>query len=358
MRIDMHCHVSGNGRDLQNLNHDVYFNAEDNQHWFTRLLYALIENDLKHLEADLNRDGNISTDEYFKLLYKLLKNSEELDGIVLLALDGVYAGQTGELDPVKTDLLISNRFLAERVRQLNAQLEQEGILKGFYLGASVNPNRKDWDSELEFVITQTEAVLLKLIPSTQGIDLADKRHEAFYQQLAKANLPLLCHVGPEYSFPEGIRQPALDDYRKLTKPLEQGVTIIAAHCAAPVFPLVDKNTIKDFYAFMKAANGGGKVQLWGDTSAFSISTRIPFIGEMVDTFPPEWLVNGSDFPVPIEAWPHLPWVTHDMSREEFVKISQTKNILDRDVRLKRAHGFAEAILENAAQVLRLPNGAR
>jgi len=39
---------------------------------------------------------------------------------------------------------------------------------------------------------------------------------------------------------------------------------------------------------------------------------------------------------------------------EYLKIKKTKNPLDRDVRIKRAHGFSDAILENAEKVLRLP----
>ena len=61
---------------------------------------------------------------------------------------------------------------------------------------------------------------------------------------------------------------------------------------------------------MKSANPGRKVQLWGDTSAFSLSTRIPIVQQVLEMFPSKWLVNGSDFPIPIEGWIHLPWVTH------------------------------------------------
>jgi hypothetical protein len=112
--------------------------------------------------------------------------------------------------------------------------------------------------------------------------------------------------------------------------------------------------VKEFYAFMKSANPGRKVQLWGDTSAFSLSTRIPIVQQVLEMFPPKWLVNGSDFPIPIDGWIHLPWVTHGVTLEEYREIKKTKNPLDRDVRIKRAHGFSDSILENAEKVLRLP----
>ncbi|MCX8030850.1 MAG: amidohydrolase family protein [Thermodesulfovibrionales bacterium] len=355
MKIDVHFHALGNGSDIESVETDIFFRATDNNHWFTRILYNLVEEDLIKLEADLNNDGKISTLEYFELTYRLLRDSEELDAIVLLALDGVYSPRTGVLDEKRTDLWVSNRFLYRKIKELNERLRKEGKTeKRFFLGASINPNRKDWQFELEFAINQLEAVLIKLIPSAQHIHLMDERHREFYRTLTRYNIPLLCHVGPEYSFAEGIRNRRLDDFRFLEKPLKEGVTVIAAHCATPVFPLIDKNYLKEFYIFMKEANGGGKINLWGDTSALSLSTRTPLLPQILEIIPQNWLIHGSDFPIPIDGWAHLPWVTFDITPQEYLYIVKTKNPLDRDVRIKRAHGFIDSILTNAEKVLRLP----
>jgi hypothetical protein len=357
MKIDIHCHVIGNGKDITKADEDVYLYADDNQLLFTRILANMIEEELERMEGDLNKDGTISTYEYFEMFYKMFASSEEINGIVLLALDAVYSPDTGKLDKKKTDLWVSNKFLSAKVKELNARLQNEvdpkKIMKKFYLGASISPNRNDWETELEFALAQQETVLVKLIPSTQHIKLTDAKHKDFYKALAVNNIPLLCHVGPEYSFPEGIRNKKLDNFRYLESPLNEGATVIAAHCATPVFPIIDKNETKEFYAFMKNANAGGTVKLWADTSALSLSTRLPFISEILDTFPPEWLVNGSDFPIPIDGWTHLPLVTHDISPAEYIEICRTKNPLDRDVKIKRAHGFSDSILENADKVLRI-----
>jgi uncharacterized protein len=357
MRIDMHVHAVGNGRDLTRIDEEIYFNADDNHQWFSSILYNMVEGDLEHLGADFNQDGRISTDEYLELIYRLLTQSEEIDGVVLLALDAVYSPKTGELDEQKTDLWVSNRFLHRTVSSLNERLNNESDpakkKKRFFFGASISPNRKDWEQELEYCATQTNAVLVKLIPSVQHVDLRDASHQAFYRALASHHLPLLCHVGPEYAFPEGIRMKELDDFRFLEKPLEYGVTTIAAHCATPLFPFVEKPQIKEFYAFMKAANGDGQVRLWADTSALSLSTRIFLMAAILETFPAQWLVHGSDFPIPIDGWAHLPWVTRDMTPPEYMRIWKTKNPLDKDVRIKQAHGFPDTILENAEKVLRL-----
>ncbi len=353
MKIDMHCHVIGNGKDIMNVENDVYLYAEDNQHWFTRILANLVEGELVRMEADLNRDGAISTEEYFALLYRMLGESEETDGVVLLALDALFSPKNGELDAERTDLWVSNRFLAGKVKELNGRLAASGSSgKKFFFGASVSPNRRDWREELDFA-DNAGAALVKWIPSAQHINVADDGHKEFYRTLAEKGLPLLCHVGPEYSFPEGIREKSFDSFRYLEKPLECGVTVIAAHCASPVFPVLDRNVVKDFAGLMRDANTGERVNLWADTSALSLSTRITFIPEILDMLSPEWLVHGTDFPIPIDGWPHLPLITGDVTPEEYIALCKTSNPLDLDVRIKRSHGFSDTILKNGLKVLRI-----
>jgi uncharacterized protein len=359
MKIDMHFHVVGRGKDIDQVDENVFFYPEDNNTFLTGVLYRLVERDLVKLGADLDRSGTVDTKEYLDLSYRFLSTSEEIDAVVLLGLDALYDPDSGLRDDKRTDLWVSNKFLSRRLQELNDRLRKKGGSgekgKRFYWGASVSPNRNDWEEEMEFVLGDPNAVLMKLIPSVQHIDLRDPNHRAYYETLARNRMPLLCHVGPEYSFPEGIRERERDNFRFLEKPLECGVTVIAAHCAAPVFP-IDRNETKEFAAFMRGTNTGGRVQLWGDTSAFSLLTRIPLLEEMLQMFPPHWLVHGSDFPIPIDGWVHLPWLTHDVTLEEYGEIRKTENLLDRDVRIKRAHGFSDGILENGEKVLRLPPG--
>ncbi|MFA5354069.1 MAG: amidohydrolase family protein [Thermodesulfovibrionales bacterium] len=356
MKIDIHFHMTGNGKDLKKIQEDVYFNPDDNNLFFTRVLYNLVSEELMRMEGDLDRDGQISTQEYINLCYKVVSDSEELDAVVILGLDGLFSPKTGLLDEKKTDLWVSNCFLSKVVRELNDRAGKEtdpAKVKKFFYGASVSPNRANWEEEMDTVVKDPYAVLMKLIPSTQHVTLMDSRHTELYKTLAQHRLPLLCHVGPEYSFPEGIRKKRLDNFRFLEKPLDCGVTVIAAHCATPVFPVIDRNEIREFYRFMKAANSGG-VKLYGDTSAFSLSTRLPILQEVLETFPPEWLVNGSDFPIPIDGWAHLPFFSPDVDIREYINIQKTVNPLDKDVRIKRAFGFSDSILENGGEVLRLP----
>ena len=61
MKIDVHFHVLGNRTDLNNVDNDVYFYADDNNHWFTRIFYNMIEKDIERQGADFNQDGKISS---------------------------------------------------------------------------------------------------------------------------------------------------------------------------------------------------------------------------------------------------------------------------------------------------------
>jgi predicted TIM-barrel fold metal-dependent hydrolase len=356
-RIDIHFHALGNGKDIENADNDIYQNFDDNHIWYIRLLHSSIQNALEKLGIDFNNDGEIATEEYFKLIYSLFTQSKEIDGIVLLALDAVYDFDTKDMDKKRTDLYITNTYLSNKVDELNEQLQNdpdvEDKSKTFYFGASVSPNRDDWETELDKVLNKTNAVLMKWIPSAQHVDLREKAHEKFYQALSEHDMPLLCHVGPEYSFPEGRRNEDLDNFRFLEYPLQHNVKVIAAHCAMPVFPLADKNETEEFVKFMESANSGGKMRLWADTSALSMQARALWIDEIVDNFPSDWLVHGSDYPLPFDHWPHQPWLQSKIDKKEYNQIKKEKNPLDKDIKIKRAYDFPDSILENTAKVLGL-----
>ena len=81
-----------------------------------------------------DNDGCLSTDGYFDLVYRLLKESKEIEGIVLLVFDAVYTDE-GEVDKIPTDLWISNKLLNDRVIALNKRFKSENIPdKRFFWG--------------------------------------------------------------------------------------------------------------------------------------------------------------------------------------------------------------------------------
>ncbi len=356
MKIDIHCHAVGKGKNYQTIDNDIYFNISDDSIFLSRIFYTffynILERNLIELGADTeSADGVVSTNEYFDLLYNILINSTEIDGIVLLAFDAVY-NTYGDLDIKTTDLWVSNKFLCDKIKVLNTKLLNNNIYhKKFFFGASVNPNNKNWEKELDFVLNQTDAVLIKWIPSVQHIQV-QKVDKEFYKLLAENGMPLLSHVGSEYAFPEGLKHKKNDHFCHLETPLNFGAKVIAAHCNTPSIPLFEKKEISEFYQFMCRMNQD-KVRLFSDTSALSSLTKFRYIDEIAKTFNPDWLVHGSDFPVPVEGWVNIPLVNPEISTNEYRDIINTKNPLDLDVLIKRAHGLSDKILENTQAVLRI-----
>ena len=138
---------------------------------------------------------------------------------ILLAMDGIY-DSSGQLDLGETLFLIPNDYI------LSVASETEKLVPG----ASVNPYRKDALYELERVASLGAAVV-KWIPNTMGIDPSDKRIIPFYRRLNELGMTLLTHAGTEYAVGGAVDQ-KLGNPRLLQLPLEEGVTVIAAHCAS------------------------------------------------------------------------------------------------------------------------------
>ena len=65
MKIDMHFHVVGRGKDINQVDDNVFFYPEDNNTLLTRVLYRLVEKYLGEAGADFDQSGTVDTNEYF-----------------------------------------------------------------------------------------------------------------------------------------------------------------------------------------------------------------------------------------------------------------------------------------------------
>lgn len=360
MKIDVHVHLLGDCTDIEKaLKHEaIYYNPNDNNKdlssfFIKNVVIQEIKSYLNEfINCKISRNG-IPEKDYIDMIYRLLADSNEIDALVLLAMDACYHHRLHSLQVRQTDLFITNKFLFKKIKELNERLKIDGhVGKRFFLGASVNPNREDWEDELDYVINETDAVLLKLIPSVHDVHLDDPAHEKFWKKLKVANLPLLCHVGPELAFAEGLINPELDHFTLLDTPLSHGVKVIACHCAAPFFPGYE-NSVIEFCNYLYQKNASG-CKLWADTSALMSTYRVLYISRFVKDYNPAYLVHGSDMPVPVNAMNHLPYVTYDVTMPEFIEFMNVKNPFDKEIKIKRAHGFRDSILSNAENVLRMP----
>lgn len=291
---------------------------------------------MRHFTGHLFK--KIDTQAVLNHLLETLNLAEKVDRAVFLALDEVYDAE-GNPSARGTHLHAANDFVAGLAR------DHEKVL----FGASVNPNRKDALEELERV-AEMGAVLVKWLPSAQGIDCADTRFVPFYRKLADLGLPLLPHVGAEHTIPVawGRRDmKELNHPERLELALDQGVKVVAAHCCLPVF-WWDPDHSAEFLSLML-----NYPNLYADVSALTLPSgfRARTITRMVGEFPPGRLLFGSDYPIPVN--PSL----RGWKGEQRERIKQAKavaNPMDRNLELLLAMGFHEQMFATTRQVLRLP----
>jgi predicted TIM-barrel fold metal-dependent hydrolase len=265
--------------------------------------------------------------------------SSRMDGVVCLALDPLYDDEGHRREDL-SHMWVDNEYVLHLQRELPDRV---------LLGASVHPYDPDFEDRVK-VYVDKGAVLLKWLPSAQGINLADERTRDAMVKLATIGpdgrpLPLLLHTGPEYAIPpwnirvkpyDFLSWGRLDRFRNLFhrrrwfKPdakavnanlrhaLDQGMTVIFAHCGLSyffpygllgrIFEHSDFKSVRDYLnAYPATSAPGGRC--FADCSAFATPFRQTQFEE-ISKLPQESLLFGSDFPTPVfelsagleEAW--------------------------------------------------------
>jgi len=272
----------------------------------------------------------------------VVNRSKYVDRSVLLALDQVY-DENGNVLRKKTHLHVPNSYLAGLAK------ENSRIL----LGASIHPYRLDWKDELDYCL-ENNAVLCKWIPSSQQINPAHPKCLPFFEKLVESKLPLLCHVGPEAAIPpydkpsQELNNPSL-----LRNALDAGVTVIAAHAALPLLPppFESERPYQELIDLFRDAESKDW-KIYADLSAINLGPRGLYIDRLKKDIPPQRLIFGSDYPIPIldvSQKPHLSlghWLKH------FFQTIFIRNPLDKNYRLIKNMDFDEALFYNASNILR------
>ena len=234
----------------------------------------------------------------------------------------------GTRNETLTQLCVPNEYVLKLAR------EYEELLPA----VSIHPHRKDALDRLHECI-EAGALALKWLPNSQGMDPSDKNIIPLYDLLAEHHIPLICHTGGEHTV--RVLDHRLSDPGLLQLPLERGVTVVCAHCATKS-GFVDKDY---FGVFIEMA------QKWpncyGDTSALATLNRarnLPRLAEMKELH--EKLIHGTDFPVPSSALPLMRY----FSMSELKRLQRIKNMLERDIQIKKSMGLSDVVFENAAKV--------
>jgi len=323
MKIDLHVHMVGNGAGGTGCWYRPRGWTKLGEPWMLKgfgLAPSVINEDLDS--------------RYVARLLSFIVSSS-LDAAVILAQDEPHDANGRKLEGVGS-FYVPNEYVLGL-----AQAHQE-----FLAGVSIHPARPDALEELERCLTGG-AVLLKCLPNCQNIDWSDRRYTRFLERMAEAGLPLLAHTGGEHTLP--VVDKRLADPRVLIRPLEIGVTCIAAHCGTASL-IFDQDY---FDVFVDLVNRFPN--FYGDNSAFSVPNgRIrgkhlerclqePLLGR---------ILHGSDSPVPVHG--HEAYMRGYIGRRAFKASLKQPNPLERDYQLKCAMGFPETSFTRAAELLRLP----
>ena len=322
MKIDVHVHMVGNGLNGSGC-------------WYRPRGWTRLGEPLMLKAFGLPRDSLQKDLEtlYAERLLSLIQSSS-LDAAVILAQEVPYEAN-GRMIEGKGSLYVPNPYVLGL-----AQAHPE-----FLAGISIHPARLDALEELERGL-QGGAVLLKCLPNCQNIDWSDHRYTKFLERMAEAGLPLLCHTGGEHTLPVIAKH--LENPRVLVRPLEIGVTCIAAHCGTTSSPF-DPDYFDLFVELMAKYP-----RLYGDNSAFSVLTRGVKRRHIKRCLEPDLvgrILHGSDVPVPVLA--HSMFFRGLISRRAFSASRAESNPIERDYQLKRALGFPEESFTQAARLLRL-----
>lgn len=261
-------------------------------------------------------------------------DESELDGVGILAFDAIY-DELGHFDHGATQYYVSNDYC------FNVCEYSEKLLPI----ASVNPWRRDAFEELERVAA-LGAVGLKLLPNSQGVDPANPRFRPFWRRVAELSLPLISHTSFEHTIP--VVEQSFGKPERLRAVLDEGVTVIAAHCAGSGVAHPFEEDFGTWLAMLEE-----HPNLWGDISAMTSVSRFPYIHKVLESeLARQRVVLGSDFPIPVSPMVFSPQLGWQKARE----LAQLKNPLQQNLEVFRALGVDEGIMRRGAELLRVPEG--
>jgi predicted TIM-barrel fold metal-dependent hydrolase len=259
----------------------------------------------------------VTNEQYVTALHEELRASRHVRQAVLLGMDGVYTEQ-GLLSHDRTAFLIHNDYVLSVARRYPHE---------FLPGVSINPQRRDAVDEVHRC-AEAGAVLVKVLPHAQAFDPAQARYKEFYRTLAHYRLPLLSHVGYEFSL-HGHDQSAGDPQR-LRMALEEGVPVVAAHgCSQGL--IFREPYYKTLVSFMHAYP-----HFAVDLSALTLPNRCLMLFRLRRH--PEFFYRylfGKDYPLSVfhmPIWGRAGW-------NEIIALWRTKNRFDRQYGVLKAFGL-------------------
>ena len=301
--------------------------------------YMVAANGIDPIELAIDFDGAVRRD-----VLSVIDSAQEVDRTVVLALDAIV-DEDGKKQFGKSGMVVANDYVRGLARTNPRVL----------FGASVHPNRGPQRGRAmleEVLFGDPPAALVKWLPNSQLIDPSEARHDWFYEILAEAGVPLLCHSGPEHAIPVPRPKAAnqrLGDPRTLRRALDIGVTVIVAHAGARFFPGERPDYLGPLAKLMSEAESNGRWCLYADLSAMCVVCRVGTVDKVLKQLPHERLLLGSDYPIPVNDMP--PLLVRGLGIDEHARLMSIPNPLDKNYRQLVAMGFPPEIGRLAASLL-------
>ena len=308
--IDIHTHL---------LNPDVCFGR-----LFDRLTVRFFA---RRLGADPEQLIARPYETYVTSMARAIRESRYVDRVCLFGVDARLDEKGREIDRDRTVCGMSADVLAVAARY-PAQ---------FIPFFSINPRRPD---ALELIDEQVEKGCkgAKFLQNYWGVDLNDERLIPYYERLKIHGLPLIIHVGSEYSIHSFARYEGID---MLELPLATGVTVIAAHMGlGRVNERIrlwrnlsgnPRHFDEDYHRMLDML--ARHDNLYADISAILAPLRARALRHLSrQKAVHDKLLFGTDYPVPFP----IRYNTYDLARTTRQRIAAQPNPFDR---------YMEAILE-------------
>jgi uncharacterized protein len=272
------------------------------------------------LGADPHQLRTRPYESYVLSMASAVRDSQYLDKVCLFGVDARYDERGREV--------ARNNTVCARNRDVVAVAQR--FPDQFIPFLSVNPRRPDALERIDALVAQG-CRGAKFLQNYWGVDLNDPRWIPYYERLKAHGLPLIIHVGSEYSIES---HPAYERISMLDLPLQTGVTVIAAHMGLGRFndklrpwrnlSRDPRHFDEDYHLMLEML--ATQDNLYADISAILAPLRARALRHLSQQQQVHHkLLFGTDYPVPFG----IRYNSYDLSRVQRHRIAQISNPFDR-----------------------------